>query len=102
MVVLEARSVSVSLGGNQILNGIDLDVKSGSWVSIVGPNGAGKTTAMRMLCGLSMPTSPKSKCRKGRRSLKANLSGGAAMPWKAPGCILKCGKTVKNRIPNRG
>lgn len=57
MVVLEARSVSVSLGGNQILNDIDLDVKSGSWVSIVGPNGAGKTTLIRVLTGTLVPDS---------------------------------------------
>lgn len=38
---------------------ITLDVKKGEIFGFLGANGAGKTTAMRMLCGLSVPTSGK-------------------------------------------
>ncbi|HUT82732.1 MAG TPA: ATP-binding cassette domain-containing protein [Candidatus Bathyarchaeia archaeon] len=41
------------------LNGCDLDIKEGSFVSIIGPSGAGKSTLMRMLSGLEQPTSGK-------------------------------------------
>ncbi len=41
------------------LSGCDLDVKSGSFVSIIGPSGAGKSTLMRMISGLEQPTSGK-------------------------------------------
>ena len=43
--------VTVELGGARILDGVDLTVEAGGWVSIVGPNGAGKTTLMRVLSG---------------------------------------------------
>jgi daunorubicin resistance ABC transporter ATP-binding subunit len=39
------------------VDGIDLNVKSGTVVSLLGPNGAGKTTTVRMLATLSEPTS---------------------------------------------
>lgn len=38
---------------------ISFDVKRGEVFGFLGANGAGKTTAMRMLCGLSIPTSGK-------------------------------------------
>lgn len=39
------------------VNAITFDVKRGEIFGFLGANGAGKTTAMRMLCGLSFPTS---------------------------------------------
>jgi ABC-2 type transport system ATP-binding protein len=39
------------------VNAITFNVKQGEIFGFLGANGAGKTTAMRMLCGLSFPTS---------------------------------------------
>ncbi len=39
------------------VDGITFDVARGEIFGFLGANGAGKTTAMRMLCGLSVPTS---------------------------------------------
>ena len=49
---LTCRGVTVVLGGACILDGVDLEVAHGEWLSLVGPNGAGKTTLLRFLCGL--------------------------------------------------
>jgi iron complex transport system ATP-binding protein len=35
-----------------IVDGIDLEVGAGEWVTIIGPNGAGKSTALRAIGGL--------------------------------------------------
>jgi NitT/TauT family transport system ATP-binding protein len=43
--------------GKLVLNGIDLDVAEGLFLSIVGPSGAGKTTLLRCMAGLLPPTS---------------------------------------------
>lgn len=40
-----------------ILNNINFTVASGEKIAIVGENGAGKTTLIKLLCGLSKPTS---------------------------------------------
>jgi iron complex transport system ATP-binding protein len=49
---IELRALSVSLGGAQVLGGLDLAVGPGEWVALIGPNGAGKTTALRAVAGL--------------------------------------------------
>lgn len=49
---LEARGLSVTLGGAAILEGIDLALAAGRWTSIVGPNGAGKSTLLKILAGI--------------------------------------------------
>lgn len=43
------------------VDSISFEVKKGEIFGFLGANGAGKTTAMRMLCGLSMPTSGKAQ-----------------------------------------
>jgi iron complex transport system ATP-binding protein len=42
----------VTLGGVGILDGIDLTVGAGEWVTVIGPNGAGKSTLLRAVGGL--------------------------------------------------
>ena len=44
-------------GGFTAVDAISFEVNQGEIFGFLGANGAGKTTAMRMLCGLSMPTS---------------------------------------------
>ena len=53
--VVRARGIHKSLGGNEILRGVDLDVRSHEVVSIVGPSGAGKSTFLRCLNLLERP-----------------------------------------------
>ncbi len=43
------RNVSVSFSSQNILDNIDLEIKSGDFVSIVGESGIGKTTLMRLI-----------------------------------------------------
>lgn len=39
------------------LNGVNLEVARGEWVSVMGPSGSGKTTLLNILGGLDQPTS---------------------------------------------
>lgn len=41
------RDLAVGFGDRTVLDGIDLDVAPGEWLSVIGPNGAGKTTLLR-------------------------------------------------------
>ncbi|MGH6766208.1 MAG: ATP-binding cassette domain-containing protein, partial [Bradyrhizobium sp.] len=43
--------------GVKALGPIDLDVRRGEFVSLVGPSGCGKSTVLRLIAGLSSPTS---------------------------------------------
>jgi len=52
VTLLSANSVSVSLAGAQVLEGVGLEIASGEVVGLIGPNGAGKTTLLRAMAGL--------------------------------------------------
>ena len=43
--------------GTVALEGFDLDVRDGEFVSLLGPSGCGKSTALRIIAGLSAPSS---------------------------------------------
>ncbi len=51
MNALSLRNLRVSLGGAEVLAGVDLAVERGEWLNIIGPNGAGKTTLLRAVLG---------------------------------------------------
>ncbi len=55
--LVEAVGLSRSYGEVIALEGLDLDVARGEWVSVMGPSGSGKTTLMNVLGGLDRPTS---------------------------------------------
>lgn len=58
-VVISVQELTKCFGNFTAVNRITFDVKRGEIFGFLGANGAGKTTAMRMLCGLSYPTSGK-------------------------------------------
>jgi ABC-2 type transport system ATP-binding protein len=53
------QDLTKRFGSFTAVNAISFEVKRGEIFGFLGANGAGKTTAMRMLCGLSFPTSGK-------------------------------------------
>lgn len=57
MNVIEVTNLTKRFGTFTAVDHISFDVGEGEIFGFLGANGAGKTTAMRMLCGLSVPTS---------------------------------------------
>jgi ABC-2 type transport system ATP-binding protein len=58
-IVIHADKLSKRFGSFTAVDCISFDVTKSEIFGFLGANGAGKTTAMRMLCGLSKPTSGK-------------------------------------------
>ena len=44
-------------GATVALNGVDLEIEGGSFISIIGPSGCGKSTLLQIMAGLATPTS---------------------------------------------
>jgi ABC-2 type transport system ATP-binding protein len=57
--VIVLDRLSKSFGDVHAVQNLSLTIAPGSIFGFLGPNGAGKTTTMRMLCGLTHPTSGK-------------------------------------------
>lgn len=53
----EARSLVKTFGELRAVDGVTLVVRCGEIYGLVGPSGAGKTTLIRMMCGLTTPSS---------------------------------------------
>ncbi len=51
------EGVRKTYGDTEALRGIDLQIRPGELLALLGANGAGKTTAVRILLGLTAPTS---------------------------------------------
>ncbi|KSV71975.1 hypothetical protein N182_29900 [Sinorhizobium sp. GL2] len=52
MIVLEAKDVTKGFFGNQVLHGINFDVRQGEVHALIGENGAGKSTFVNILAGI--------------------------------------------------
>lgn len=57
--IISVNDLTKKFGSFTAVDKISFDVTPGEIFGFLGANGAGKTTAMRMLCGLSIPTSGK-------------------------------------------
>ena len=54
--LLSLRNVWVEYGDKVVLEAVSLDIKEGSFVSIIGPSGAGKSSLLRVILGQEAPT----------------------------------------------
>lgn len=52
MADLILRSITKRYGSTMVIDKLDLEVKSGEFVTLLGPSGCGKTTLLRMIAGL--------------------------------------------------
>ena len=56
-LVIRVQDLRKDFGYLQVLSGISFDLYKGEFLTVFGPNGAGKTTLIKILSGLTRPTS---------------------------------------------
>jgi ABC-type multidrug transport system ATPase subunit len=91
-----AVGLTKDFGGARAVDDLSFTVERGSVTGFLGPNGAGKTTTLRMILGLTRPTSG-----------NGTVSGGPyvrlANPGKTVGALLEAtsfhpGRTARNHL----
>jgi phospholipid/cholesterol/gamma-HCH transport system ATP-binding protein len=54
--LIQFRSVGVRFGRQQVLSGIDLDIRAQDTLCVIGESGCGKTVLLKLIVGLLQPT----------------------------------------------
>ncbi len=55
--IITLKDIAVSFDGEKILDGLDLSIHDGEFVTLLGPSGCGKTTTLRIIGGFITPDS---------------------------------------------
>ena len=53
--IIELKNISISFGSQTVLDGIDLSIRDGEFVTLLGPSGCGNTTTLRIIGGFETP-----------------------------------------------
>lgn len=77
--LLTFDKVSLSLGGKQLLESLDLSLKNGEVKVIMGPSGCGKTSLLRLAAGLLKPTA--GKILRGSDRISIQFQEPRLLPW---------------------
>jgi spermidine/putrescine transport system ATP-binding protein len=54
-IQLELKNLTKSFGTTVVLNGLDIQIKKGEFITLLGSSGCGKTTTLRIIAGLEDP-----------------------------------------------
>ncbi|WP_435298881.1 ABC transporter ATP-binding protein [Timonella sp. A28] len=88
--MITVEQVSKSYGSAQALSSVSFQANPGRITGFLGPNGAGKSTAMRIICGLSKPSS-------GRALINGQLLSEVHNPSRVVGALLDAGSQHDGR-----
>jgi len=80
--VLRVRDLAVGYGAEPVIEGVNLEVAPGKFVSLVGPSGSGKTSILRAVSGLLTPRSGGIELNDSRESLGFLFQDDALLPWR--------------------
>lgn len=92
--MLSVRGLTKVYAGRPVVNQVSFDLRPGSVTAFLGPNGAGKSTTLRMICGLTPPTTG-----------EARIAGRRFAEWASPchvvGSLLDATATHPGRTGRR-
>jgi NitT/TauT family transport system ATP-binding protein len=79
---LRVSNVSLSYGGEPVLEGASLKVGSGQFVSLVGPSGSGKSSLLRVAMGLQKPFAGSVDLGRAKSEVGILFQDDALLPWR--------------------
>jgi NitT/TauT family transport system ATP-binding protein len=87
---VEFAGVSKSYGGRVVLDGVDLCVAKGDFVTLIGPSGCGKSTVLKLISGLTATDSGTVRVdgmtpRNARQTISYIFQDATLLPWRTVG-----------------
>jgi NitT/TauT family transport system ATP-binding protein len=79
---LRVRDLTISYGGEPVLEGASIEVDHGEVVSLVGPSGSGKSSLLRAVIGLQRPLAGTVEARYAPSEIGMLFQDDALLPWK--------------------
>jgi len=94
--VLRVRDLAVGYGAEPVIEGVNLEVASGKFVSLVGPSGSGKTSILRAVNGLLTSRYGSVEFDGGRDQLGFLFQDDALLPWRTAVQNVALGLRIRN------
>ncbi len=79
---MRVRNLSISYGAEPVLEGVNLSVGEGQFVSLVGPSGSGKSSLLRAAIGLQKPLAGSIERDVAADDVGILFQDDALLPWK--------------------
>jgi NitT/TauT family transport system ATP-binding protein len=80
--MLKVEGLTLGYGGEPVLEGVDLIVRTGEFASLVGPSGSGKSSVLRAITGLQRPEAGSLEMGVDREHLGILFQDDALLPWR--------------------
>lgn len=81
--MLRVHDLALGYGAEPVIEGVNLEVATGKFVSLVGPSGSGKTSILRAVSGLLAPRSGRIELNGTGDSLGFLFQDDALLPWRS-------------------
>src|SRR5438445_2618784 len=81
-VELRVSNLTISYGGEPVLEGASLAVGAAQFVSLVGPSGSGKSSLLRAVIGLQPPIAGKVEIEVAPSDVGILFQDDALLPWR--------------------
>jgi NitT/TauT family transport system ATP-binding protein len=94
--VLRVRDLAVGYGQDPVIEGVNLEVAVGKFVSLVGPSGSGKTSILRAVNGLLNPLAGHVELNGSSDSLGFLFQDDALLPWRTARENVALGLRIRN------
>jgi len=95
---LRVHDLTISYGGEPVLEGASLAVGDGSFVSLVGPSGSGKSSLLRAVIGLQRPLSGTVETGLAPSQIGILFQDDALLPWKTARENVALGLTFNGMV----
>ena len=97
--LLRIRGLSVGFGGPPVIEGIDLDVEAGQFVSLIGPSGSGKTSILRVVTDLLEPLQGTVELAVALGDVGFLFQDDALLPWRTARQNVALGLRIRDVPP---